>query len=392
MYKISPTLKCQQIVKKRKENNLPVYNLGLGANPIRQPDEYIDLLKKYSDKKNYSSSNGIKKLNNILKSKYSSDKYKIENIIVGNGLKELLFLLQLVFDGMIFHITPSWVSYKEQINILNKNDNLIEIHTTIDNNYKIDLEELDTKLNKYDDYSKMIIFNNPSNPTGLYYSSNEVSEISKILKKNNVIVLADEIYFNLIFEGSTISISELIPELTIRASSVSKDLGCGGYRLGWLTFPKELNDLYTKCKSVSSSMYSCPNLPIQYATADMLLLEDIFSNHCNKIKKIFKEVVEKCCKIIDKSKIKYVKPTSSWYVYLNFSNYENKLRNLNINDSHDLSLYLINKIGLVNVAGECFNSKGFNIRLSLVDIVVDDNYLDYSRIVDGLEKMIKLLN
>ena len=392
MYKISPTLKCQQIVKKRKENNLPVYNLGLGANPIRQPDEYIDLLKKYSDKKNYSSSNGIKKLNNILKSKYSSDKYKIENIIVGNGLKELLFLLQLVFDGMIFHITPSWVSYKEQINILNKNDNLIEIHTTIDNNYKIDLEELDTKLNKYDDYSKMIIFNNPSNPTGLYYSSNEVSEISKILKKNNVIVLADEIYFNLIFEGSTISISELIPELTIRASSVSKDLGCGGYRLGWLTFPKELNDLYTKCKSVSSSMYSCPNLPVQYATADMLLLEDIFSNHCNKIKKIFKEVVEKCCKIIDKSKIKYIKPTSSWYVYLNFSNYENKLRNLNINDSHDLSLYLINKIGLVNVAGECFNSKGFNIRLSLVDIVVDDHYLDYSRIVDGLEKMIKLLN
>ena len=390
MYKISATLKCQEIVKERKDANLPVYNLGLGANPIKQPNEYIELIKKYAYKKNYSSSTGIKKLNDVLKSKFSINKYKVNNVLIGNGLKELLFLIHLVFNGKIFHITPSWVSYKEQIKKLNKNDNLIEIETSIDNNYNINLKELDNVFDKYKEYSKLIIFNNPNNPLGLHYSSEKVEQLAEILKKYNVIVLADEIYFNLIYEGSSTSISEYIPELTIRASSVSKDLGCGGYRLGWLTFPKELDNLFLKCKSVSSSLYSCANLPVQYATADMFLLDDIFNNHCKKIRFIFKEVVNKCCEILDSSKIKYIKPTSSWYIFLNFSNYEDILKSLNINDSYELSYYLINKIGMVNVAGECFNIKGYNIRLSLIDLTYENNILDYNNIIIVINNLIKL--
>ena len=107
---------------------LEVYNLGLGANPLKQPQKYIDLIKKYADKKDYVSSSGIIELQNVLKEKYSGINYKVSNVLVGNGSKELIFILQLVFQGKIFHITPSWVSYKEQINILDKNNNLIEIN------------------------------------------------------------------------------------------------------------------------------------------------------------------------------------------------------------------------------------------------------------------------
>ena len=96
-------------------------------------------------------------------------------------------------------------------------------------------------LNKYKKDDKMLIFNNPCNPTGLHYSNNELEKLSNIIKKHNVILLADEIYNNLIFDEKVLSISEYLPKSTIRCSSVSKDLGCGGYRLGWVTFPKELD-------------------------------------------------------------------------------------------------------------------------------------------------------
>ena len=70
-------------------------------------------------------------------------------------------------------------------------------------------------------------------------------------------MIADEIYQNINHFNEIVSISEYLPKLTIRGSSVSKDLACGGYRLGWITFPSELNDFYLKCKSAISSIYSC---------------------------------------------------------------------------------------------------------------------------------------
>ena len=118
MKSISQTLNCKIICDNRKKQNLPVYDGGLGSNNLRQPDFFIESLKKFADKKDYVSVRGIDELQNTIKKKYSNETYLVGSVIVGNGLKELLFLLQISFDGLIFHITPSWVSYKEQILIL----------------------------------------------------------------------------------------------------------------------------------------------------------------------------------------------------------------------------------------------------------------------------------
>ncbi len=236
---MSETLNCQEIIKERIKNNEKVYNFGLGENSLPQPKFFSDSLKEYSYKKNYSSSEGIPELNTTIKEIYSNNNYKVNRVLFGNGLKELLYIIQLSFTGKIFHITPSWVSYKEQILLLNKINDLIEIETNMDNNFKIDIELLDNKLSEYGNNKKLLLLNNPNNPTGLVYSKKEILEISKVLKKHNCTVLADEIYFNLSYNEIK-SISEFIPELTLRCSSVSKDLGCGGYRLGWVTFPKRI--------------------------------------------------------------------------------------------------------------------------------------------------------
>jgi aspartate/methionine/tyrosine aminotransferase len=95
---------------------------------------------------------------------------------------------------------------------------------------------------------------------------------------------------------------------------------------------------------------------------------------------------------LDKSKIKYVKPTAAWYVFINFDNYKDKL---NINSSYELSEYFLDKFGIVSVAGECFNYPGLNLRLSLVDININelDNYdIAFSHMIEGFNIMVDHLN
>ncbi len=374
--------------------------VNVTANCIPQPDFYIKKVKEYAEKKNYTSVQGIPKLCNSIINRFSTETYNVDNVLIGNGLKELLYIIQLSFVGKIYHITPSWVSYKEQIRILNKECDLIEIETNLENNYKINLNDLETSLKKYKDCNKLILFNNPNNPTGTFHNPEEVKLIANILNKYNCIVLADEIYMNLTHFNKIETISTYIPHLTIRSSSVSKDLGCGGYRLGWLTFPKELKNLYKKCSANASSIYSCTSTPIQYATSHMLNNKSLFTKHCNFNNKVYKHIVANLCEILYKSKIKFAKPTSAWYIFANFSNYKNKFEKISVTNSYELSSLLLNEIGIISVPGECFNTSGLNLRFSLVDIDIDNifvmnemiNITCYPKMIEGFTKLVNFLN
>ena len=393
---ISATLNCQNIIKKRVNENKLVYNFGLGANPIEQPEFFIQKITQYAKNKQYTSSEGISKLNSILLNIYSRNNYS-NKVLVGNGLKELIFIIQSAFDGKIFHITPSWISYKEQIVLLGKEKDLVEIETNMENNYRVDLKLLEQKFEENKDYDKLLIYNNPNNPTGLIYSDEDTENISKLLRKYNCVVFADEIYMNLTYHRKIKSISEYIPDLTIIGSSVSKDLGCGGYRLGWLVFPKEQNTLFNKCNSYCSSVYSCASVPIQYATYEMLKNEELFNNHCELSIKIFKHISGEICNILCQSKLKFIRPNSSWYIFLNFSEYKTELLNKGIHNSYELSQLLINEIGIISVPGQNFNTNELCLRFSLIDFkIVDMNNLliediDITKMKEGIFELLRLL-
>ena len=240
MQNVSPTLECKNKVKRLKELGKPIYNFGLGANPFQQPVQYINLVKKYSHKKEYTSTQGIEYLKDTLIKQHSSKKYSPDHILVGNGLKELLFVVQMAFQGKIIHLTPSWVSYREHLRILDRLDQLIEIKTNSKDLYQINLEKLENILVEHKNHPIMLILNNPNNPTGVAFDKEYIEKLASLLRKYNVIVLADEIYIDIHHNNKIVSMSEFIPDQTIIGTSVSKNIGCGGYRLGWMTFPKKL--------------------------------------------------------------------------------------------------------------------------------------------------------
>ena len=389
MNNVSPTLDCKNKIQRLKDMGKPIYNFGLGANPLQQPPNYIELIRKYSYKKEYTSTEGIPYLKKTLLQYHSNSIYSPNNILVGNGLKELLFIMQLTFTGKIIHITPSWVSYKEHMRILGKLEDLIEIHTYCKDNYRIDLEELENVLLQYKDTPLLLILNNPNNPTGISFGNEYVEKLGSLLKKYNVIVFADEIYIDIHHDNEIVSISKYIPNKTIIGNSVSKNLGCGGYRLGWMTFPTELEWFYHKCSAIGSSVYSCPNTIVQYATAEYFdKYKDDLNSFLKKQNQIFKTNTHAICNLIDTlqnnstKKIKYADPNSAWYIMLCFVDYIEELKSKNIYTSSELSNYLLETYGIVTVAGDSFNTDEMSIRLSLVDF---DDQLDISNMKRGIE-------
>jgi aspartate aminotransferase len=165
--------------------------------------------------------------------KYTSKKknyeYKAENIIIGPGSKELMFLLHVIFDGEIILPAPSWVSYAPQA-ILGRNKTHI-LETKRENNWFPTAEELEELILKDKNKNYLLFLNSPNNPSGQVCKN--LNEISEVVKKYNLIILSDEIYSELTFDDDYQSISKFCPEKTIISTGLSKWCGAGGWRLGY---------------------------------------------------------------------------------------------------------------------------------------------------------------
>ena len=379
--KQSATLLAKQVKLDRIKKNLDVYDAGLGENPISAPKSMVDTVKKYSHLKEYSNSKGITELQSILGNK----------LIVGNGLKPLISILQLGFsklypDGVIIHSVPYWVSYKEQTNIYNLNSISLE-H---DDNWKLTPEILENNLKNINKQT-LIIFNNPTNPSGCIYNKEEIKNLSIIFKKYNCIVFADDIY-NLIVHPKYKNEFGLLSKYyqnTIVGSSLSKTFACGGYRLGWLKFPDKLDNLYNICNILASSIYSCPSIMLQHVAAKALTFPDDIKNQMSFQENMYQEISEYCKSKFKNMNILYSNSKAAWYFLIDFlANYKQKLNKINIKTSDDLNMFLAQNLGFITVSGSAFGiKKQLVVRYSYVDIknINVEKKFNYDNIKKGLE-------
>ena len=372
------TLTAKEIAMELREQGRDVCDAGLGENQRSPPKKLVRFLKKYADRKEYTSLHGVSGLSEALKRYMNPWKY----FIFGNGLKELLFVTQLAFKGTIIHITPSWVSYYKQLRLLDKTP--VEIRTTFESCWKVTGEQLEECFQRIDG-PKMLLFNNPNNPTGICYTPDEVTILGRMCHRFGVIVLADEIYGQITFDDSFVSIG--VHTTTIRASSISKDLGCGGYKLGWLAFPNELEDFMQNVKSVAKTIYSAPAAPIQYAFRDYLNLSDQnYGLQCKETCLFYKQLCDRICLKLSQTELKFIPTQAAWYVFVSFENYTIELASNKIQNDSQLALVLLNELNLVTLPGlsfRCFDL--YCLRFSLVDIHNIDAGID--RLVSWLNEL-----
>ena len=313
----SSTLRINEISKKLEDKGKNIFKFGFGQSPFQIPSDIVDELKNNAYQNKYLPMQGLKELREAV-AKYTSAKknydYKLENVIIGPGSKELMFLLHVLFDGEIILPSPSWVSYAPQA-ILGRNKVQL-IQTKRENNWFPTSEEIEEVILKDKNKNYLLFLNSPNNPSGQICENLE--EISQIAKKYNLTILSDEIYSELSFEEEFKSISSFCPEKTIISNGLSKWCGAGGWRLGYFIVPDSLNILKDAINVLASETFSAVSAPIQYAAIKAYSSDH--NNYINSSKHILKAVGNYVYENLKSNKVLINKPQGGFYLMPEFLN------------------------------------------------------------------------
>jgi aspartate/methionine/tyrosine aminotransferase len=370
--KPSATLSLNDKITQLQNEGTDVIHFGFGGSPFPIPEFIILSLKENAHKNEYLPVKGLPELREEIANYYSiRDKTKItfDNVIIGPGSKELLFLIQMSFaDSIVYIPTPTWVSYSSHSKI--SNHKVKYIKTTLENDWKLTASDL-KELIMDTDNNKILILNSPSNPTGSIYNKKDLELIADILKNENITIILDEIYEHQTYNNNFISLASLLPDKCIITSGLSKSISAGGWRIGWCVIPDKLNPILNKVSILASETYSTVNTPTQYATCN--LFNPIFNNEKNtylqNCNNIMKSLTTYCTRYLQSYNVKCIYPEASWYIFIDLSFFNDSLQKREIYTSKELCNELLNDINIAILPGECFGipANNYTARLCLVD-------------------------
>lgn len=316
--KPSSTLAITAKAKAMKAEGIDVVGFGAGEPDFNTPENIckaaIDAINNGFTK--YTPASGTVELKEAICKKFkefNNLEYTPDQIVVSNGGKQGL---QNVFTAIlnpsdeVIVPAPFWLSYPEMIKLADGTP--VIIYTTKENGYKVTAEQVQAAIT---DKTKAIVINSPSNPTGNIYTKEELEAIAEVVVKNDIYVVADEMYENLIYGNdkhvSIGSLSDEIYKRTITCSGLSKSYAMTGWRIGYVGASKEIAKLMG---AVQSHETSNPNSIAQKAAVEALTGDqsaiDVMKTEFNKRREYMYETI---------SNMPYVsclEPKGAFYVFV----------------------------------------------------------------------------
>ncbi len=366
----SATLRINEISAQLRAEGKHVYKLGLGQSPFPVPAPVIEELKVNAHQKDYLPVYGLPQLCYAV-----ADHYRRlqgldctrDDVLIGPGSKELMFLLQLVYYGDLVIPTPSWVSYAPQAHIIGRH--VRWLNTLPENHWLLMPDELEKLCSKDPERPRLVILNYPSNPTGRTYKLDELKALAKIARKYRVILLSDEIYGELHHKGKHISIARFYQEGTIVSSGLSKWCGAGGWRLGTFTFPKSLTWLRDAMAAVASETYTSTSAPIQYAAIRAFQGGPEIEHYLWLSRRILSTLGNYIHLALFSAGVKISSPQGAFYLFPDFDPFREKLARSKIYNSEELCAALLRETGVAILPGCHFGRPDSELtaRLAYVD-------------------------
>ena len=360
--KASPTLTVSNLAKEMKAKGIDVINFGVGEPDFDTPD-YIkeEAHKAINDNfTRYTATPGILELREAISAKLKRDNNidcNPNDILVSPGAKaSIINVLMTICDPRDEVLIPSpyWVSYTSQVEMVDAFPILLP--TRVASKFKISAEQLDETLESLSN-PKALILNSPNNPTGSIYNKKELEKIAAVCLKHDIMIISDEIYEKLIYDGkehvSIASISDDIREQTIIINGVSKAYAMTGWRLGYAAGPTEI---IKRAARIQSHTTSCVNSITQKAAIVAL-------NKCDGSVATMRDEFQKRRDFLvgELNKIPNVKcrmPRGAFYAMPSIAYYLHNNR-LGIKNSTQLCEYILNDYKVAIVPGRAFGADKF---------------------------------
>jgi len=190
-----------------------------------------------------------------------------------------------------------------------------------------------------------------------------------VASRYNVILLSDEIYGELDFEGNHISIARYYPEGTIISSGLSKWCGAGGWRLGTFAFPESLDWLLDGMAVVSSETFTATSAPIQYAAVKAFKGGQRMEEYLTQSRRVLKNLAHRVCQTLRSAGAEIAQPKGAFYIFPDFSGHKEHLAQRGITTSRELCQQALQETGVAFLPGSEFGrpSEELTVRLALVD-------------------------
>ena len=385
---VSQTLAMAQKSRELKASGIDIISLSLGEPDFNTPDYIKEAAKKAIDE-NYSKYPpvpGYTDLREAISKKFKDENginYSSDQVIVSAGGKHSLInvILSIVNPGdEVIILAPYWVSYYDQIIIAQGKPVIIKAE--LGNDFKIRPEQLEAAITNK---TRLIIFNSPSNPTGMVYTRKEIENIARVVKKHEgVFIISDEIYEHIIFTGEHVSMAsfDFIYDRVITLNGVSKGYAMTGWRIGYIGAPlwiaKACNKLQGQFTSgVCSIAQRAALAAIQGKSDSQKIMREAFLRRRDLLCGLLKDV--KGVKVRIPQGAFYVMPDISYFFGKSYGD-------IKITNSDDLALFLLDTAQVATVGGDAFGAPEC-LRISYAtsdDLLVEA----VKRIKRALEKLI----
>ena len=311
----------------------------------------------------YTPVDGTSDLKKAIVNKFKKENnldYNLDEIIVSAGCKQSIFnFLQVIVDDgdEVIIPQPYWVSYADMVKYSGGKPVMLE--TDYDNDFSIDITQFKSLITTK---TKLFMINSPNNPSGKYYDSKLLGELSDVLLENdNIFISSDDIYEHIHWGKEKFkNILNVCPELkdrTIILNGVSKAYSMTGWRIGYAAGNREI---IKKMKTLQSQSTSCASSISQAAACSAL------SNECKEMPMMNDEYKKRHDYVVSElNKIDGVvcRPTDgTFYVFPSFKKHIEM--NDNVSNDSELALFILENSKVAVVPGSAFGIEG-HIRISI---------------------------
>ena len=361
----SVTLELSAKAKALKKAGQSVINLSVGEPDFPTPENIqqaaIQAMRDGHTK--YTASSGIPELRLAVAERLNSfwkTEYNVDHIVIGCGAKHTIantVLATCQRGDEVIILSPYWVSYPEMVHLAHADAVIVPLRS--ENNFKLQPEDLRKYITPK---TRLIIFNSPSNPTGVAYEREDLEPLIPVLAESGIWIASDEIYSRLIYEGRDHNSFAQFPEIHDRLVLIdgwSKAYSMTGWRIGFLAAPKNLASAVGKIQSHTTSHASSI---AQYAAleairgpeTELMRMVEEFQARRDLAHAMVNEIPAISCRL----------PEGAFYLFVDVTAYLNgHIGDREIRTSYDLCAFLLDDYKLAVVPGSAFGAEGF-IRIS----------------------------